>query len=129
MSFNSVLKKPKLVEGKLVKYYNQKYKQKEMKQEELLRQQQEMELNNVIPDPWYKKLMLQLWEFIKENYGFFIIVSLIVILLYVRYLEVNTRKEKMKKVIEQINKKQELELLKKQQMENQQYESDDDYYE
>ncbi len=130
MSFNSVTKKPKLVEGKLVKYYNEKYKQKELKlkieQDELLRQKQEMELNNIIPEPWHKKLLTQMWEFIKENYGFFIIFSLIIILLWVRYIEVTNRKNKMKKVIDAINKKQELEQIKKQQYE---YEDDEEYYE
>jgi replicative superfamily II helicase len=56
----------------------------------------------------YKKVLSPLWEFIKENYGFFIIVTLISILLYVRYIEVSIRKERMKKVIDQINTQNEL---------------------
>jgi len=112
MSFNTDIKKPKLVENKLIKYYNEKNRQKEVKlkieQDELLQKQLEEQINNIPPEPIYKKILNPLWEFIKENYGFFIIVTLISILLYVRYIEVSIRKERMKKVIDQINKQNEL---------------------
>lgn len=103
MSFESKLKKPRLVEGKLVKYYNEKYKQKELKIEENVKLRQEMEIINNQPS-WYKKFCNICWDFIKENYGFFIIITLITILLYVRFIEVNKRKQKMKKIIDKINK-------------------------
>jgi hypothetical protein len=37
------------------------------------------------------------WNFIKDNYGFFLMVTLIILLLYVRYVEVNARKKKISK--------------------------------
>lgn len=113
MSFNKEIKKPKLVENKLIKYYNDKNRQKELKlkiaEEEVQKQQLEQEANNIPVEPVYKKLLNPVWEFIKENYGFFIIITLISILLYVRYIEVCRRKNKMKIVIDQINKQNEKE--------------------
>jgi hypothetical protein len=38
-----------------------------------------------------------------NNYGFIFIISLLIILLYVRYLEVDRRKIKMQKIIDKIN--------------------------
>ncbi len=115
MSFNMEIKKPKLVENKLIKYYNEKSRQKELKlkiaQEELLKKQLEEQANNIPPEPIYKKVLNPIWEFIKENYGFFIVITLISILLYVRYIEVSRRKERMKNVIDQINKQNEKEQI------------------
>jgi hypothetical protein len=115
MSFNTDIKKPKLVENKLIKYYNDKNRQKELKlkieQEDILKKQLEEQSNNTPPEPIYKKVLNPLWEFIKENYGFFIIVTLISILLYVRYIEVSRKKERMKNVIDQINKQNEIEEI------------------
>ena len=112
MSFSTEIKKPKLVENKLIKYYNDKNRQKELKikinQEEVQKKQIEQEANNIPVEPIYKKILNPVWEFIKENYGFFIIVTLISILLYVRYIEVCRRKNKMKIVIDQINKQNEV---------------------
>ena len=65
------------------------------------------ELNPEInSDTWYKKISISICDFIKENYGFFLIISLIIILLYVRYIEVNKRKEQIKKI--QIEKEQKI---------------------
>jgi hypothetical protein len=112
MSFSTEIKKPKLVENKLIKYYNDKNRQKELKikinQEEVQKKQIEQEANNIPVEPIYKKILNPVWEFIKENYGFFIVVTLISILLYVRYIEVCRRKNKMKIVIDQINKQNEV---------------------
>lgn len=112
MSFDIYNKKPKLVEPKIYKYYNEKIKTKELKekikQDEKIKQ---LELENIPviqPDPWYKKMFGSIWEFIKENYGFFLIITLISILLYVRFIEVNSRKKKMKDTIEKINKEKEI---------------------
>ena len=109
MSFNSY-RKPRLVEPKLSKYYIDKIKEKEQKakmaQEEFTKQKIEMEILNQPPEPFHKKVTNYIYDFIIENYGFFIMLSLLGILLYVRYLEVNKRKAQMKEVIEQINNKE-----------------------
>jgi hypothetical protein len=96
MSFDGYIQKPKLIETKLVKYYNAKNKQIKLNQPDIGSEP-------IIQEPLHKKLTNLVWEFIKENYGFFIILVLIVVLLYVRYIEVNKRKEKMKEIIDQIN--------------------------
>ena len=115
MSFSTEIKKPKLVENKLIKYYNGRNRQKELKlkitQDELLKKQLEEQANNIPPEPIYKKVLNPMWDFIKENYGFFIIITLISSLLYVRYIEVSRRKERMKNVIDEINKQNEKEQI------------------
>ena len=73
MSFDSNIKKPKLVESKLVNYYNNKIKAIELKQQ--------LET-----------------ESIKANYGFVLLISLIIILLYIRYIEVTRRKKQLKEL-------------------------------
>lgn len=115
MSFNSY-KKPKLVETKLSKYYINKILEKKNKiniiQDQLLNKNEEL----VIPveDGLYKKFTTYLYErmcyicthtrqTIFDNYGFIFIMSLLIILLYVRYIEVTNRKNKMQKIINQIN--------------------------
>ncbi len=112
MSFDIYNKKPKLVEPKIYKYYNDKLRIKELKQkikqDEILKQQELANIPVIEPDPWYKKMLESIWECIKENYGFFLIITLISILLYVRYIEVNSRKIKMKNAIDNINKEKEI---------------------
>lgn len=112
MSFDIYNKKPKLVEPKIYKYYNEKLRIKELKekirQDELDKKQELANIPVIEPELWYKKMFGNIWEFIKENYGFFLIITLISILLYVRYIEVNSRKKKMKTAIEQINKEKEI---------------------
>ncbi len=112
MSFNKDIKKPKLVENKLIKYYNDKKSQKKLKikiiEEELQKKKLELEVNNIPVEPIYKKILNPVYELIKEYYGFFIIITLISILLYVRYIEVCKRKIKMKDIIDQINKQNEI---------------------
>jgi hypothetical protein len=108
MSFNSY-RKPRLVEPKLSKYYIDKIKEKELKAQlakgELEKQKMEMEILNQPAEPFHKKVTNYIYDFVIENYGFFIMISLLGILLYVRYIEVNKRKAQMKEVIEQINNK------------------------
>jgi hypothetical protein len=107
MSFNSY-KKPRLVEPKLSKYYIDKNKEKELNiriaQEEFEKQKNQMELLNQPIEPLHKKITNYIYNFIIENYGFVLIVSLLIILLYVRYIEVNKRKKQLKEAIEKINK-------------------------
>ncbi len=109
MSFNSY-RKPRLVEPKLSKYYIDKIKEKEIKaklaQEEFTKQKMEIAILNQPAEPFHKQVTNYIYNFIIENYGFFIMISLLGILLYVRYIEVNKRKAQMKEVIEQINNKE-----------------------
>jgi len=100
MSFDIYNKRPKLIEPKLLKYFNDKIKNKEIK---------ELESQNNLTETWQKKLCTNICCFIKENYGFFIIITLILLLLYVRYIEVNKRKNKVQHIIKQINKEKEIE--------------------
>jgi hypothetical protein len=106
MSFNSY-RKPRLVEPKLSKYYIDKIKDKENKskiaQEEVTKQKMELELLNQPAEPFHKKISNYIYEFIIENYGFVIMISLLAILLYVRYIEVNKRKAQLKEVVDKMN--------------------------
>jgi predicted PurR-regulated permease PerM len=81
--------KPRLIPHKMLNYFNH------LKEEEI-KKQQGGALNDIINS---------IKEFIKTNYGFVIIVALILVLLYVRYLEVNRRKEKIKIYIDETKKK------------------------
>jgi hypothetical protein len=106
MSFNSY-RKPRLVEPKLSKYYINKVKEKELRekiaQEEIIKQNAELELANQPAEPIYKHVINYIKNFIIENYGFVIMIFLLGILLWVRYIEVNKRKAQLKEVIEKMN--------------------------
>jgi len=112
MSFDIYNNKPNLVEPKLYKYYNNKLRTKELKEkikhDDIVKQQEVLNIPIIKSDTWYNKIFTNIWEVIKMNYGFFLIISLISILLYVRYIEVNLRKEKMKNVMNNINKEKEI---------------------
>ncbi len=106
MSFDSYNKKPRLVDKKIVRFYSDQYRQKDQldkfKQEEVIKQQQIHEI--IIPQETFGTLCYNSFmDFIKENYGFVILFTLIFVLLYVRYVEVCHRKEKIKNIIQQIN--------------------------
>jgi hypothetical protein len=112
MSFNSY-KKPKLVETKLSKYYiNKLLEQKNIIQDQSINKDVELVIPN--DDSLYKKITNYLYkcicymcanarQTIINNYGFIFIISLLIILLYVRYLEVDRRKIIMQKIIDKIN--------------------------
>jgi len=106
MSFNSY-RKPRLVEPKLSKYYIDKIKQKELQarivQDEIIRQKAEFELANQPAEPFHKQVTNYLYNFIIENYGFVIMITLLGILLWVRYIEVNKRKAQLKELVKKIN--------------------------
>ena len=69
MSFDIYSNKPKLVDSKLIKYYNEKNKALEVKEPEIVQVIEE----ETITDKIYKCIK----EFIIENYGFVILFSLI----------------------------------------------------
>jgi hypothetical protein len=91
MSFDIYSNKPKLVDSKLIKYYNEKNKALEVKEPEIVQVIEE----ETITDKIYKCIK----EFIIENYGFVILFSLILLLLYVRYIEVSKKKKKIKEML------------------------------
>ena len=92
---NTYYKKPKLVEPKLAKYFINKINEQQTKiaQDALLKVEEET---------IFKKYLMKIYDFTYNNYGFVLINSLLIILLYVRYVEVSRRKSKMKKIINQI---------------------------
>jgi hypothetical protein len=102
MSFNIYIKKPNLVDKRLIDFYINKIKEDKLKEE--INQENIKQINNnheIISCSnnikneinWYDKYIEYVKMFIKENYGFVIITSLIIILLYVRYIEVKRRKK------------------------------------
>ena len=97
MSFYSNMPRPKLVENSIKKQYKELNEVKEINKinELILIDENKSKL-------WYNVIKKVCWDFIKENYGFVLIVSLLIILLYVRYIEVHKRKEKIKELLHQI---------------------------
>ena len=112
MTFDIYNDKPKLVEPKLYKYYNNKLRTKEIKakikQDKIIKNNELSKIHVIKSDACYKKILINIWNLIKANYGFFLIISLISILLYVRYIEVNSRKKKIKNIIDKIEKEKEI---------------------
>ena len=113
MSFNNNIKKPKLVESKLVNYYNNKIKAitlaAELEKEQINNVNNVNNVNNInnviIPEiTWRKKIFNNIIAFIKANYGFVLLLSLIIILLYIRYIEVTRRKQQLKDLHEKTKK-------------------------
>ena len=92
MSFDIYSNKPKLVDSKLIKYYNEKNKVVEVKEPEVVPVIEE--------ETPQDKILKYIKDFIIENYGFVILFTLILLLLYVRYIEVNKKKKKLKQIIE-----------------------------
>lgn len=100
MSFDSYNNKPRLVEKKLIKFHTNKIKNieidKQIKEDIVIKEK--IELEEIKANKWYNKCLTIILNFIKENYGFVLIVTLLLILLYVRYLEVEKRKAKIKEI-------------------------------
>jgi hypothetical protein len=91
---NTYYKKPNLVEPKLAKYFINKINEHQNKLAQ--------DTIKVEEETIFKKYLMNIYDFIYNNYGFVLIISLLIILLYVRYVEVSRRKSKMKKIISQI---------------------------
>ena len=96
MSF-SKKNKPKLIPTKMVEYFAH------MRHEE----------NKNQIGGTGKQILNKIKEFIMINYGFVILVTLICILLYIRYIEVNRRKENIKTYIEETKQNKKKSILKK----------------
>lgn len=95
MSFDIYSNKPKLVDSKLIKYYNEKNK--------AVVEVKEPDVVEVIEETIQDKIYEYMKKFIIENYGFVILFSLILLLLYVRYIEVSKKKKKIKEMFEANN--------------------------
>ena len=87
MNFYS-FKKPQLIDNKILKYYNNKYNSPKIIIPE---KNTQYEFLNVYYDDFINML--------KNNCSFCVILFLLIILLYLRYIEVNIKKEKLKKII------------------------------
>ena len=96
--------KPKLIESKIARLITNKLEEKKNKiiiEKEI--KEHEIIQNNVQIIPFHKKIVNSILEFLKKNYIFIIIITLISILLYVRYIETKKRKTQMKEILEKIN--------------------------
>lgn len=98
MSFYS-FKKPQLIENKLLKYYNNKYTTPKIKFS-TLDSPDIINKNDGFKFEFLNKYYDEFFNIIKNNYGFFLIFFLLIILLYLRYIEVNMKKDKLKKIID-----------------------------
>jgi hypothetical protein len=81
MSYFLHKSKPELIDLQLLKYYNNKIKEKYI----LIENKNNIK-NNIL-------------FLIKEYYGLFIFIILFIILLYIRYIEVCRRREKLNKIL------------------------------
>ena len=96
MSFYLHKSKPNLIDLKLLKNYNNKIKNKYTIVDSTTKIENTSyeKINNI------KNIIFDnIWNIIKEYYGFFIFLTLLIILLYIRYIEVNKRKAKIKKIL------------------------------
>lgn len=114
MTFEYTYNKPALVEKRILKYVNNKTKQKYIttkKKEINIQQEKEIEIIKQ-SETWYTRLGDYMLEFMKENYGFVLLILLISLLLLVRYIECNKKKEKIKEIITKyVNDKEKVEFL------------------
>jgi hypothetical protein len=99
--------KPKLIESKIAKLITNKIEEKknkinivnQIKEQEII---QEI-INKTPSDPFHKKIINFILDFLKKNYILIIIFCLIGFLLHVRYIETKKRKEQIKHILEKIN--------------------------
>jgi hypothetical protein len=101
MSFELISNRPKLVERNILKYVNNMKKQKylakkDIEQKEMKEKEIELEVHS---KTWYNNVSDYICDFIKENYGFVLLFILIIILLLIRYIECNKRKDKIKDIV------------------------------
>jgi len=96
--------KPKLIESKIAKLINNKLEERKNKIN-IENQMKEIDIiqSNIISEPFHKKILNYLLNFLKKNYILIIIIILIIILLHVRYIETKKRKEQMMQLLEQVN--------------------------
>jgi predicted PurR-regulated permease PerM len=106
MSFENTPKRPSLVEKKILKFVNMK-KQKKIQIEQEKIEQIKIEQENTT----FNKISTFTIDFIKENYGFVLLVLLICLLLFVRYIECIKRKEKIKEIVAKHVKKEDSETI------------------
>ena len=96
--------KPKLIEPKIAKLIAGKIEEKKNKYMfDNQIKEQEIIQNNIILEPFHKKILNSLLNFLKMNYVLIIIFTLIIILLYVRYIETKKRKKQLKELLEQVD--------------------------
>ena len=86
MSFYTSTKKPCLINPNVLKSIKEKLRQKSIKQKFLVKkmeeqQQLKMAEEEMKSQKWYNVIFKNIFEFIKDNYGFVILVILIIILL------------------------------------------------
>jgi hypothetical protein len=105
MSFN-YNKKPSLVPRDVLKYVNHKTKQKYI-DNKMIQEKQEIKTKEIEYEnkPWFEKAKNYIWTFMKENYGFVILVVLICLLLFIRYIECIKRKQKIKEIVDKYSYK------------------------
>jgi hypothetical protein len=94
--------KPNLFPSKLKEYYRNKI-MKEKVEYELNGGADNGENKTTLSEPIYNNIKQNIIDFAKENYGFILFLSLIIILLYVRYIEVSRRKDKIKILHKQLD--------------------------
>jgi len=87
MSFDSDVSKPKLVEKKIVKFFKNKINTK-------------TNISSNSTESYFTYFFNFIKDFAKENYGFVILITLITLLLYIRYIEVSNRKNIKKKLMQ-----------------------------
>jgi len=89
MSFYLYKSKPNLIALEVLKHYNKKIKNK---------YNPPIIETNVVIGPSYKETILKyLYDLLKDYFSFIFIIFLLVILLYIRYIEVNKKKRLIKK--------------------------------